>query len=100
MKFSAMKVRTKLALSFGTLTALLLVIAALAWVALKHDNESKEQSTGVGQVGDAVSQMDQVTQQNAALVEEGAAAAESLRRQADQLVTAVSVFQLSQDVGR
>lgn len=53
---------------------------------------SREQSTGVGQVGDAVSQMDQVTQQNAALVEESAAAAESLRRQAEQLVTSVAVF--------
>jgi methyl-accepting chemotaxis protein len=39
---------------------------------------SNEQSVAVGQVGEAVSQMDQVTQQNAALVEEGAAAAESL----------------------
>ena len=56
---------------------------------------SKEQSTGVGQVGEAVSQMDQVTQQNAALVEESAAAAESLRNQASKLVSAVSVFRVS-----
>ena len=56
---------------------------------------SKEQSTGVGQVGNAVSQMDQVTQQNAALVEESAAAAESLRHQADRLVDSVSVFRLA-----
>ncbi|HEV6965036.1 methyl-accepting chemotaxis protein [Roseateles sp.] len=55
---------------------------------------SREQSTGVGQVGEAVSQMDQVTQQNAALVEESAAAAESLRQQAAQLVSAVGVFSL------
>lgn len=55
---------------------------------------SREQSTGVGQVGDAVSQMDQVTQQNAALVEESAAAAESLRNQAERLVGSVSVFRL------
>jgi methyl-accepting chemotaxis protein len=53
---------------------------------------SAEQSSGVSQVGDAVSQMDQVTQQNAALVEESAAAAESLRGQAHQLVQAVAVF--------
>jgi methyl-accepting chemotaxis protein len=53
---------------------------------------SREQSAGVGQVGQAVSQMDQVTQQNAALVEESAAAAESLRCQADRLLTAISVF--------
>jgi methyl-accepting chemotaxis protein len=56
---------------------------------------SNEQSTGVAQVGDAVSQMDQVTQQNAALVEESAAAAESLKSQATQLVQAVAVFKLS-----
>jgi len=56
---------------------------------------SREQSTGVGQVGEAVQQMDQVTQQNAALVEESAAAAESLRQQAAQLVTAVAVFTMA-----
>jgi methyl-accepting chemotaxis protein len=54
-----------------------------------------EQSSGVSQVGEAVSQMDQATQQNAALVEEGAAAAESLRQQARMLVEAVAVFKLS-----
>jgi methyl-accepting chemotaxis protein len=56
---------------------------------------SAEQSSGVTQVGTAVSQMDQVTQQNAALVEESAAAAESLKTQAHQLVQAVAVFKLS-----
>ena len=47
---------------------------------------------GIGQVGDAVSQLDQVTQQNAALVEQSAAAAESLKGQADRLAEAVDVF--------
>jgi len=61
---------------------------------------SVEQSTGVQQVGDAVSQMDQATQQNAALVEQSAAAAESLKNQAHQLVEAVAVFRLSQDGAR
>jgi methyl-accepting chemotaxis protein len=56
---------------------------------------SVEQSTGIGQIGDAVSQLDQVTQQNAALVEESAAAAESLKHQAGQLAQMVSVFRLS-----
>ncbi|OXC78317.1 methyl-accepting chemotaxis protein [Caballeronia sordidicola] len=56
---------------------------------------SNEQSIGMGQVGEAVIQMDQVTQQNAALVEESAAAAESLKSQAQQLVQAVAVFKLS-----
>ncbi len=56
---------------------------------------SVEQSSGIQQVGDAVNQMDLTTQQNAALVEEGAAAAESLKGQAQQLVQAVAVFKLS-----
>jgi methyl-accepting chemotaxis protein len=43
---------------------------------------SNEQSAGVQQIGSAVTQLDQVTQQNAALVEESAAAAESLKSQA------------------
>ena len=56
---------------------------------------SNEQSAGVQRVGQAIDQMDQTTQQNAALVEESAAAAESLRTQARSLVDAVSVFRLS-----
>ena len=56
---------------------------------------SSEQSDGVAAVGNAVSQLDQVTQQNAALVEESAAAAASLKQQAQALVQAVSVFQLN-----
>ena len=55
---------------------------------------SVEQSQGVAQVGEAVTQMDQATQQNAALVEESAAAAGSLRAQAEQLVESVAFFQL------
>jgi methyl-accepting chemotaxis protein len=56
---------------------------------------SNEQNAGVGQVSEAISQMDQATQQNAALVEESAAAAASLQQQAGQLVQAVAVFRLS-----
>jgi methyl-accepting chemotaxis protein len=56
---------------------------------------STEQSGGVAQIGQAVSQMDQTTQQNAALVEESAAAAESLRSQAQRLVETVAVFKLA-----
>jgi methyl-accepting chemotaxis protein len=55
---------------------------------------SVEQSAGIGQVSLAVSQMDEVTQQNAALVEEAAAAAESLEDQAQTLNEAVSVFRV------
>ena len=55
---------------------------------------SHEQSLGVSQVGEAVTQMDQVTQQNAALVEEMAAAASSLTEQAQELVASMAVFKL------
>jgi len=56
---------------------------------------SSEQTTGISQVGDAINQLDQVTQQNAALVEESAAAAESLRVQAAKLNQVVGVFKLA-----
>lgn len=56
---------------------------------------SAEQSAGVNQMGEAMTQMDQNTQQNAALVEQSAAAASSLQTQAEQLVQAVSVFRLA-----
>jgi methyl-accepting chemotaxis protein len=55
---------------------------------------SAEQARQVSDVGEAVSQLDQTTQQNAALVEQSAAAAESLREQAQQLVNAVAFFRL------
>ena len=60
---------------------------------------SAEQSAGVGQIGEAITQMDQVTQQNAALVEEMAAAATSLQNQAQDLVQTVAVFQLGAGTG-
>jgi methyl-accepting chemotaxis protein len=53
-----------------------------------------EQNTGIAQVGQAVTQMDSTTQQNAALVEESAAAAISLSSQARELVQAVAVFRV------
>ena len=55
---------------------------------------STEQSAGVAQVGEAVTQMDMTTQQNAALVEQAAAAAASLEEQATRLAQSVSVFRL------
>ncbi|OIN91796.1 MAG: methyl-accepting chemotaxis protein [Comamonadaceae bacterium CG1_02_60_18] len=54
-----------------------------------------DQSEGIGSVNAAVGELDQMTQQNAALVEQSAAAAESLREQAQRLEQAVSVFRLS-----
>ncbi|MDP3700585.1 MAG: Cache 3/Cache 2 fusion domain-containing protein [Hylemonella sp.] len=56
---------------------------------------SVEQAQGVAQVGEAVTNMDQATQQNAALVEEMAAAASSLRSQAGDLVQTVALFKLA-----
>ena len=56
---------------------------------------SEEQSSGIDQVNRAVSQMDEVTQQNAALVEEAAAAAGSLEEQAQRLAEAVAVFKIN-----
>jgi methyl-accepting chemotaxis protein-1 (serine sensor receptor) len=55
---------------------------------------SNEQQDGIEQVSIAINQMDSVTQQNAALVEEAAAAADALQQQAASLAEAVSVFQL------
>jgi methyl-accepting chemotaxis protein len=57
---------------------------------------SQQQSSGIAQVNQAIVQMDDVTQQNAALVEQAAAAAQSLREQADMLARAVGVFKLTQ----
>ena len=55
---------------------------------------STEQSAGIGQVNQAIGQMDGVTQQNAALVEEAAAAAESLQQQSATLVALVAEFRM------
>jgi len=56
---------------------------------------SAEQQTGIEQVALAVTQMDEVTQQNAALVEEAAAAAQSLEEQGRDLKATVALFRLS-----
>ncbi|MDR6741475.1 methyl-accepting chemotaxis protein [Herbaspirillum sp. 1173] len=56
---------------------------------------SNEQSDGIEQINHAIVQMDEVTQQNAALVEQAAAAAQSLQEQSGRLVETVSIFKLS-----
>jgi methyl-accepting chemotaxis protein len=53
-----------------------------------------EQSAGIEQINQAIGQMDEITQQNASLVEEAAAAADSMNEQATSLVQVVSVFKL------
>jgi methyl-accepting chemotaxis protein len=56
---------------------------------------STEQNQGIGQMNAAVSHLDKMTQQNAALVEESAAAAESLKDQAQRLAGIVATFRLA-----
>ena len=58
---------------------------------------TQEQSNGIEEVNQAITQMDEMTQQNAALVEQAAAAAESMQDQAQMLAQAVSIFKLSHD---
>ena len=69
-------------------------IASVSDIMQEISAASAEQGTGVRQISEAVMQMDHVTQQNAALVEEIAAAASSLRTQAGELLRAVSFFKL------
>jgi methyl-accepting chemotaxis protein len=79
----------------GTMGEVVEAIGRVAGVVRDISAASAEQSAGVSKVGEAVTQMDQATQSNAALVEQGAAAAESLRLQAEQLVRAVSAFRVA-----
>jgi len=60
---------------------------------------SAEQSAGIDEIGKAVTQMDSMTQQNAALVEQAAASAESMQTQADQLTSRVATFKLTDSMG-
>ncbi|WP_313369306.1 methyl-accepting chemotaxis protein [Achromobacter animicus] len=77
-----------------TMTEILETIERLTMLVNDIATASNEQVTGIDQVNTAVTQMDQVTQQNAALVEEAAAAASSLETQAQRLQSAVSAFRL------
>ncbi|TFW20880.1 methyl-accepting chemotaxis protein [Massilia arenosa] len=63
-------------------------------------NASQEQSAGIEQVNLSIIEMDSMTQQNAALVEEAAAAAQSLQDQANELARVVSIFKLSENEER
>ena len=75
------------------------IVGAITRVSsLMHEiaSAATEQSTGIDQVNRAVSQMDEVTQQNAALVEQAAAAANSLEEQARTLSAAVAVFRTAE----
>lgn len=76
----------------STMNDVVMAIRQVADLVGEISAASNEQSQGVGQVSEAIAQMDQTTQQNAALVEQSAAAAEGLQKQAKDLVEAVESF--------
>ena len=78
----------------ATMTEVVASIQRLTDIMGEISAASSEQSAGVAQVGEAITQMDQATQQNATMVEESAAAAEALKVQAQQLVAAMAVFKI------
>jgi methyl-accepting chemotaxis protein len=80
----------------ATMEQIVQSIARVTDIMAEIASASNEQTTGIEQVNSAISQMDEVTQQNAALVEEAAAAAGSLQDQAAALAEVVSVFKLDQ----
>ena len=79
----------------GTMSEILIAVRRVQDLMEEISAASEEQSKGIEQVGQAVTQMDQVTQQNAALVEEATAAAHSLKQQSGKLDTTVSAFRVS-----
>ena len=87
---------TRLVTEAGTtMTDIVQSVTRVADVIREITDAATVQSTGISGVNAAISNLDQMTQQNAALVEESAAAAESLREQADNMKRAVSVFKVN-----
>ena len=82
-----------------SMTAIVTEVQRVSQLISELSAASAEQSQGITQVNAAVNQLDQVTQQNAALVEQSAAAAESLKHQATGLAEWVSVFKLAGGAG-
>ena len=77
-----------------TKTEIVTQVRRVADLIAEIGSATQEQTTGIGQVSEAVQQLDRVTQQNAALVEEAAAAADSLRGQAQRMNEVVGVFKI------
>ncbi len=77
-----------------TMTELVAAVDSVSEIIARMAAAASEQSEGIGQVHGSVAQLDQITQQNAALVEQAAAAADSLKDQATRLAQVVSLFQL------
>ncbi|MFP4905411.1 methyl-accepting chemotaxis protein, partial [Paraburkholderia sp. BR14261] len=80
--------------SGSTMSEIVEAIARVSAIMNEIASAAAEQSTGIDQVNVAVGQMDLVTQQNAALVEQATAAASSLENEAHRLNAAVSVFRV------
>ena len=78
-----------------TMQEIVASIERVGGIVSEISNATSEQSTGINQIGQAIANLDQMTQQNAALVEQSAAAAQSLQQQADELARSVSVFKLA-----
>jgi methyl-accepting chemotaxis protein len=81
----------------ATMSGLVTSVKQVAAIMNEITAASDEQSSGIRNVGEAITQMDEMTQQNAGLVEQAAAAAESMREQSNALAQAVSVFKLQDD---
>ena len=81
------------------MTNIVTSIQKVSDVVSEISNASHEQSSGIDQINQAVIHMDESTQQNAALVEQAAAAASSLQEQANKLTQVVSVFKLNSSGG-
>ena len=81
----------------ATMTDIVAQAQHVAELIAQISNATVEQTEGIAQVGGVVTHLDRATQQNAALVEQSAAAADALQQQAAQLATAVSVFKLGSD---
>ena len=80
----------------STMTAIVTSVRRVTDIMGEITVASGEQGEGIEQVNAAITEMDSMTQQNAALVEQAAAAAESLHAQAQKLSDAVAVFRLNQ----
>ena len=79
-----------------TMTDIVTQAQRVAGLIAEISSATAEQTQGIAQVGDAVSHLDRATQQNAAMVEQSAAAAQALKQQAQELAAAVRVFRLAQ----
>ncbi|HEY0491382.1 MAG TPA: methyl-accepting chemotaxis protein [Telluria sp.] len=77
------------------MTTLLERVRSVAGIMAEMRDDSRAQSNGIEELNQAIGQLDEMTQQNAALVEEAAAAAENVNRRADELSAVVQVFKLS-----